>query len=65
MINEQPVVIHQETAARRNPFAVTNAYNYRDLIFEVSLPSPVIDLLTSLLILFSRRWLPPCGGLRC
>ncbi|VDK38304.1 unnamed protein product [Taenia asiatica] len=37
VINEQPVVIHQEAAARRNPFGVTNAYNYRDLIFEVSL----------------------------
>nr|CDS21414.1 hypothetical protein EgrG_000182500 [Echinococcus granulosus] len=35
VINEQPVVIHQETATRRNPFGVTNAYNYRDLIFEV------------------------------
>ncbi|KAL5964498.1 hypothetical protein TSMEX_007737 [Taenia solium] len=35
VINEQPVVIHQEVAARRNPFGVTNAYNYRDLIFEV------------------------------
>ncbi len=35
-IDTQPVVIHRETKSRRNPFGVTNAYGYQDLIFEVS-----------------------------
>ncbi|VUZ52433.1 unnamed protein product [Hymenolepis diminuta] len=34
VLNES-VVIHRETPSRKNPFGSTNAYNYRDLIFEV------------------------------
>ncbi|KAM3184775.1 hypothetical protein ACTXT7_007676 [Hymenolepis weldensis] len=33
VLNES-VVIHRETPSRKNPFGPTNAYNYRDLIFE-------------------------------
>ncbi|KAM7534039.1 hypothetical protein Aperf_G00000109924 [Anoplocephala perfoliata] len=31
----ESVVIHRETASRKNPFGPTNAYNYHDLILEV------------------------------
>uniref|UniRef100_A0A5K3EQ46 UPF0183 protein CG7083 n=1 Tax=Mesocestoides corti TaxID=53468 RepID=A0A5K3EQ46_MESCO len=35
VIDDEPVVIHRETKSRKNPFGVTNAYCYHDLIFEV------------------------------
>ena len=36
VINKEPLVIHRDTVSRKNPFGVTHAYNYHDLIFEVS-----------------------------